>query len=222
SVLLDERELAHVTLIYPSCARLEESLSRRILGATGLDLLPHFHTVVFSLIVAFAVIAHLAVTARAQQQPQPPAPKQLVTSAPTVVPPVQPSAQSLGVLTREAAVQLALTQASTFQQAQLNEQLAAEDVRQAQVAFLPRLASPSSFIHTSPLIGAPHGMPREPSFIAANAVREYEALMGVTGELDMAGRLRATLRRNRALLEAAHAGTEVARRALAQATAEAY
>src|SRR5262245_9615306 len=98
--------------IYPSCARLEDSLSRRMPGATALDLLPHFHTVVFSLIAAFAVISYPAVTVWAQQQPQPPAPKPPVTTPPTVVPPVQPSAQSLGVLTREAAVQLALMQAS--------------------------------------------------------------------------------------------------------------
>src|SRR5207253_7728975 len=39
---------------------------------------------------------------------------------------------------------------------------------------------------------------------------------------DIAGRLRATLAKNRALLAAAHAGTEVARRALAQAVLETY
>jgi outer membrane protein TolC len=60
------------------------------------------------------------------------------------------------------------------------------------------------------------------SFINANAITEYEALAGVTGELDVGGRLRATLRRNVALLEAARAGTEVARRALIQAVNEAY
>jgi outer membrane protein TolC len=40
--------------------------------------------------------------------------------------------------------------------------------------------------------------------------------------MDIAGRLRATLAKNRALLAAAHAGTDVARRALAQAVLEAY
>src|SRR5438094_488558 len=54
------------------------------------------------------------------------------------------------LLTPAEAVRLALLQASSFQQAQLNEQIAAEDVRQAQIAFLPRLASPSSFIYNSP------------------------------------------------------------------------
>jgi len=37
--------------------------------------------------------------------------------------------------------------------------------------------------------------------------------VNVAGDLDIAGKLRATLAKNRALLAAAHAGTEVARRA---------
>lgn len=141
---------------------------------------------------------------------------------PTAQPPSSANQQTTTVLSLEAATGLALAQASLFQQAQLNERLAEEDVRQARAAFLPRLASPLSFIYTSPAAGLPPGSTREASFIAANAINEYEALIGVTGELDVAGRLRATLRRNRALLEAAHAGTEVARRALVQATTEAY
>jgi outer membrane protein TolC len=127
-------------------------------------------------------------------------------------------------LSLDEAVRLTLRQASTFQQAALNERVAAEDVRQARSAFLPRIDSTSSVIYTSPAIGvaiAP-GTPRSPSFIAANAITEYQSLLGVTGELDVSGRLRATLRRNVALLEAARAGTEVARRALIQATNEAY
>jgi outer membrane protein len=127
-------------------------------------------------------------------------------------------------LSLDEAVRLALLQASTFQQAVLNERVAAEDVRQSRAAFLPRLDATSSVIYTSPAIGVttPPGTPRVPSFIAANAIAEYQALVGVAGELDISGRLRATLRRNVALLEAARAGTEVARRALIQATNDAY
>jgi len=47
-------------------------------------------------------------------------------------------------------------------------------------------------------------------------------VVNVSGEIDIAGKLRATLAKNRALLAAAHAGTEVARRALNQAVIEAY
>jgi outer membrane protein TolC len=95
-------------------------------------------------------------------------------------------------------------------------------VKQAQAAFLPRITAPLNYIYTSPALGLPPGTPRAPSFIANNAISEYEALVNVAGDIDIAGRLRATLARNRALLAAAHAGTEVARRALAQAVIEAY
>jgi outer membrane protein TolC len=117
---------------------------------------------------------------------------------------------------------LAGAQASAFQQAGLNERIAAEDVRQAQAAFLPRVTAPLDYIYTSPAFGLPSGQPRVQSFIANNAISEYQALVSVNGDIDIAGRLRATLQRNRALLAAAHAGTEVARRALNQATVEAY
>jgi outer membrane protein TolC len=104
----------------------------------------------------------------------------------------------------------------------LNERVATEDVRQAQAAFLPKVTSPLDYIYTSPAFGLAPGEPRTQSFIANNAISEYQALVNVAGDVDISGRLRATLARNRALLEAARAGTEVARRALRQATIEAY
>ena len=157
------------------------------------------------------------------QAPKPPppaaAPSPAVTPAPPHTPasaaPVAPGAP----LSVEEAVRLALLQASTYQQASLNEQIAAEDVRQARAAFLPRLGATLTFIHTSPASGV---SPRVASYIAANAVDEYVGLLGVTGDLDLSGRLRATLDRNVALLEAARSGTQVARRALSQATIDAY
>jgi outer membrane protein TolC len=157
-------------------------------------------------------------------------PSQLATPDVSFLPSQRPCASpsppdaNVTPLSLDEAVHLALRQASTFEQAALNERVAAEDVRQARTAFLPRIDSTSSVIYTSPAIGvatAP-GTPRSPSFIAANAITEYQSLLGVTGELDISGRLRATLRRNVALLEAARAGTEVARRALIQATNDAY
>jgi outer membrane protein TolC len=128
----------------------------------------------------------------------------------------------LNPLTLEEALRLANTQASSFQQATLNERIAIEDVRQAQAAFLPKVSAPLSYIYTTPVIGAPPGTPREQSFIANNAISEYQAFVNVEGDFDIAGKLRATLAKNRALLAAAHAGTDVARRALVQAVVEAY
>ncbi len=148
----------------------------------------------------------------------------------------QPPPQSTSApLTLDEAVRLALNQASAFQQSGFNERIAAEDVRQARAAFLPRVALAPSVIATTPELGS--GAPtspsapatpgsiavsRAPSFIGANALTEYQGLVGVSGELDIAGRLRAGLRRNQALLEAARFSTEVARRDLVLAVEDVY
>ena len=125
-------------------------------------------------------------------------------------------------LTLDEALRLANAQASSFVTAGLNERIAGEDVRQAEVAFLPKVGAPLSFIYTSPVLGRKPGEPRTQSFIANNAIGEYEALANVSGDIDINGKLRATLAKNRALLESAHAGTDVARRALILAVIEAY
>ena len=150
----------------------------------------------------------------------------LPSSSPTAPPPPPASLGAAVVqppsLTLDDALRLSSALASGFRQAGLNEQLAAEDVRQALNAFLPHVTAPLSYLYTSPALGLPPGEPRAPSFIANNAINEYQAYVNVAGDIDISGRLRATLAKNRALLEAAHAGTEVARRALAQAVVEAY
>jgi outer membrane protein len=125
-------------------------------------------------------------------------------------------------LSLDEALRLANAQASTFQTALLNERVAAEDVRQARAAFLPKVSTPLSYIYTSPALGLPPGEPRGPSFVTSDGIGVYDALVNVSGDFDIAGRLRATLAKNRALLAAAHAGAEVARRELAQAVIEAY
>jgi len=143
-------------------------------------------------------------------------------SATPIPTPPPPSTGQPTTLTLDDALRLSSAQASAFKQAGLTEQIAAEDVKQAQAAFLPRVSVIGDYIYTSPLIGGTPGTPREPSFIANNAVNEYQALLNVAGDLDLSGKLRATLAKNRALLAAAHAGTEVARRALAQSVVENY
>ncbi len=128
----------------------------------------------------------------------------------------------LNPLSLEEALRLASAQASTFQTAVINERIAAEDLRQARAAFLPKVSAPLSYIYTSPALGLPPGEPRAPSFVSADGIGVTDALLNVAGDFDIAGRLRATVAKNRALLAAAHAGTEAARRALAQAVVEAY
>jgi outer membrane protein TolC len=125
-------------------------------------------------------------------------------------------------LSVDEALRLAHAQASTFQTALLNERVAAEDVRQARAAFLPRVSTPLSYLYTSPALGLPPGEPRGPSFVTSDGIGVYDGLVNVSGDFDIAGRLRATLAKNRALLAAAHAGAEVARRELAQAVIESY
>ncbi|HXQ73922.1 MAG TPA: TolC family protein [Pyrinomonadaceae bacterium] len=157
----------------------------------------------FPLAVLFALVC--LSTSRAQVPSQP---------VPTPATPIP--------ISIDEALRLANAQASTFQTAALNERIAAEDVRQAQAAFLPKVSAPLSYLYTSPSKGLPPGEPRTPSFISADAIGVTDALVNVSGDFDVAGRLRATLARNRALLAAAHAGTEAARRALAQAVIETY
>src|SRR6185369_16993336 len=158
----------------------------------------------------FAVMAFLSLVTPAY--PQNPQPSQAATNTQI----------NQTALTLDEALRLANAEASIYQTAILTERVAAEDVKQAEAAFKPKISAPLSYIYTSPALGLPPGEPRAPSFIANNAISEYEALVNVSGDLDIAGKLRATLRKNRALLAAAHAGTEVARRALAQAVIEAY
>jgi outer membrane protein len=132
------------------------------------------------------------------------------------------AAAPLNPITLDEALRLADAQASAYQTAVLNEKIAAEDVKQAQAAFMPKIGAPLGYIYTSPAFGLPPGEPRAPSFISADAIGEYQAFLNVSGDFDIAGKLRATLAKNRALLAAAHAGTDVARHALAQAVIEAY
>lgn len=143
----------------------------------------------------------------------------VIATAQTPTPYPTPQTPSLSL---DEALRLANAQASTFQSALLNERVAAEDVRQAQAAFLPKVSAPLSYIYTSPALGLPPGEPRGPSFVTSDGIGVYEGLVNVSGDFDIAGRLRSTLAKNRALLAAAHAGAEVARRELAQAVIEAY
>jgi outer membrane protein TolC len=149
----------------------------------------------------------------AAQTPSPSATPQAVPLNPT---------QDANQITLDEALRLANAQASVYQSAILNEQIASEDVTQARAAFMPKVSAPLSYVYTSPAAGLNPNEPRTQSFIANNAISEYEAFVNVSGDLDVAGKLRATLAKNRALLAAAHAGTEVAKRTLAQAVIETY
>ena len=180
-------------------------------------------TLLRSIALASLFVVVIAAEASGQQANSPslterPATPPATTSTIIHAPSYQGREQAIKPLTLEEATRLALAQASTFEQARINERVAEEDVEQARTAFLPRLSAAPNFIYTSPSTGTP----RVPSFLGANAVAEYQGLVNMSGELDVSGRLRATLKRNREFLKAAHAGTEAARRALVLATSDAY
>lgn len=127
------------------------------------------------------------------------------------------------IISRDEAVATALRQASGFEQAKINEQIAEEDVFQTRKAFYPKISANPGLIYTSPSLGrATAGTPRPPSFLGANAITEYQATAMAAGEIDTSGRLKANKRRAFALLEAAKAGTEIAKRDLIRAIDEAY
>ena len=154
--------------------------------------------------VRFITVMFVSAHAIAFAQQQPSAPM-----IPTT--PAQPL--SIG-----AATTAALQQVSALQQAQIDEAIAAQDVRQAEAAFLPRVRDSFTVAYNSP--AHPPGSPADPSFIAQNAVHEYQNLLGVAGDWNFG--LFAAIRRSKALLEAARAGTEIARRAFIRAVNETY
>ena len=132
------------------------------------------------------------------------------------------AAMAQTLLTRERAEKLALTQASTYEQAKIQEKITAEDVRIAHAALAPKLAVPVAALYDTPALGpVPNGL-RPAAFLAANGINEYQAGLALSGTLDISGNLHAAMQRSVELLAAAHAGTEVAARLLVGSTDEAY
>lgn len=136
-------------------------------------------------------------------------------------------------LTLAEAIDLSLKQASQYKSAQIGEQIASEDVKQAKAAFYPKVAAAPTVIYTTPSLGtvtttdsttvsATTTTTRPPSFLGANAISEFQALINTSGEIDTSGRLKATLKKNKALLESARLGSEIARRDLINAVQDAY
>ena len=126
------------------------------------------------------------------------------------------------LLTLDEAIALALSQASAYQQSQLDERVAAEDVKQARAAFLPQFTMPLTYFGTTPSQVRAEDEPLTFSFVSSSAINETIALFSASGEIDLSGRLRSALRRSRQLLTAARAGTLAARRTLVIATVDAY
>ena len=125
-------------------------------------------------------------------------------------------------LSVDQAVTLALENAASLRQAQFDELSAAEDVKQARAALLPQFTMPLTYWGTTPSTVRQTGDPLTFSFVSSSAMNESIGLMSTTGTIDIAGKLRAALHRSRALVQAAHAGTMIARRNLVLGTIDAY
>jgi outer membrane protein TolC len=158
-----------------------------------------------------------------QQQPSPQEGQQIKGPPPGFDRPLltDPNAKPRS-LTVDEAVQLALKQANAYAQAQFDERAAAEDLKQARTAFLPRFTVPLTYFGTTPSRVHEEGEPLIYSYVSSSAINETIALFNAAGEIDLAGRLRAALSRNRNLLAAARAGSLVARRTLVLDTVDAY
>lgn len=132
------------------------------------------------------------------------------------------TATSVRKLTLEDAVSLALGFAATYRQSTFDERSTAEDVRQSRAAMLPQISAPITYLGTTPSVVRFPDQPPTFSFAASSAINETSAYLNTSGTLDIAGHLRAGLQRSRALLAAAHAGTQAARRSLVLATLDSY
>ena len=129
--------------------------------------------------------------------------------------PPAPAPLPPAILSLQGALAVASQQVSALQQAQIDEQIAAQDLLQAKAGLLPRVRDFFTIMYNSPFSGTD-----QQSFIAQNAVHEYQNLIGVAGDWNFG--LISAISRSRALLEAARAGTEVARHALVRGVDEAY
>jgi outer membrane protein TolC len=163
------------------------------------------------------IVAVLAVTnslsQQAQAQQQPPTYYDYPYGSPTT------KNRALSVT---EAVKLALSNATSFRQAQFEEQSAGEDVKQSRAALLPQFNMPLTYWGTTPSQIRQPGDPLTFSFVASSAINESIGWVSATGTVDVSGKLRAELKRSHALLAAAHAGTAAARRNLVLATIDAY
>ncbi|HJR09249.1 MAG TPA: TolC family protein [Pyrinomonadaceae bacterium] len=166
-----------------------------------------------SLILLLCLLVQ-AVQLDAQQQPTPPEPYYDY--------PYGSDMTMRRTLTVDEAVTLALANASVYQQSRLEEESAREDVKQARAAFLPQFSIPLGYIGTTPSQVRAPGEPLTFSHVSASAINETTAFLNATGPIDLSGKLRASLRRSRALLAATRAGTLMAKRELTLATVDAY
>ena len=117
-------------------------------------------------------------------------------------------------LSVDQAIERAMQVAGDLQLAEGDEAIAAGELEDARAALLPALGAEGAATFNSP------GANGTQSFVSEDGVAWARATVGLSGSL--LGGQGAELRRAHALLSAAHAGTEAARRGLAQGTVDAW
>ena len=164
-------------------------------------------------VCCLALTVSFAIPARAQQAGIPP---------PYYDYPFANTTTAARTLSLEDAVALSLGYAAAYRQTAFDEQIAREDVHQSRTALLPQFGVPVTQFSTTPSVVRFPDQPPTFSYVSSSAINETSAYFNTSGTLDISGNLRAGLRRSRALLAAAHAGAQSARRALVLATVDGY
>ncbi len=121
-------------------------------------------------------------------------------------------------MTLEDCIRLAQSAPSNITVARLQREITRLGVTQAKANFLPGVGIDGQYIYNSPL--SPHA--GEFSFVAFNAVHEYQTFFVTNLELDTAGRLRALLARARADQAIASANLQIAQRDLRRLVSTAF
>ena len=154
------------------------------------------------------------------QSASPTPPPETTTTVNSSAPPTPTDAP----ISRDQAIEMTLRQVSNYNQTRLNEGVISQDLLQSKASLYPKISANPLVVLTSPSLTGSNvnGSVRPPSYLGANAIAEYQGLVTAAGEIDISGRLRATVRRNQALLEAARSGTEAARRTLIGGLDESY
>lgn len=131
---------------------------------------------------------------------------------------ISPAAAQQQPLTLEDCLRLALEAPSTAQSAEREQSIAAARQTASRAGLLPQLALNSTYAYNSPNANAPNPF----SFVALNGVREYIAVADASWSMDLSGRLRAGLARERAGRDIAVADLAIARRDIRRAVTLAY
>ena len=160
--------------------------------------------------VPFAAAVAIAGTPATPSQP----------ASPAATPP--PAVVAVTPLSLDDCVRLAEEAPSPVAVARRQREIAQARLASARAGLLPRLAATAGYTYNSRLPGVPDGPPDAASFVSLNGVNQYTGLITVTEDIDLSGRVRATMARARADQDAADATLRIQRHELRRSVAAAY